>query len=369
MHNYWMLQLKMTMKELKLLRPTIALVFLLALIVLLNIASTFLIPVFIAVLFAFLLFPISRRLEKWRVPRGIAILISILLAILIFGLLIYFFVQQAQSFASDVPKLREQVANKMEVIQSYIEKKTSISEEKQLQVARENFKEQLHASGEYLLTFFTATGTFIAMLALIPIYIFFMTYYRDKFEQFILRVTHPDQHTHLKEVIERIAVMTQSYLRGLLLDIAILSVLNSTGLLLLGIPHAILLGVLASVLNIIPYVGVLIGSMFPVIMALITKDSIWYAVGAAGVCTFVQFIDNNFITPKVVGSSVSLNPLSTLMVLIIGGLIWGVAGMMLFIPFMGMAKVVFDNFEKLQPFGYLIGEEKRISLRIRAESE
>lgn len=353
------------MKEYPLLRPTITIVFILSFIAFLHVTRAFLIPVTVAVLFAFLLFPISRGLEKWRFPRSLAIIISILIAMLVLAGLVFFFVSQVQSFASDLPELREQISIKMEKLQAFVERKTHISEEKQLDLARQNMKSQLQASGQYLMTFFTGAGTFIAMLALIPIYVFFMTYYRDKLEDFLLRITKPEQHAHIKNVIERIARVTQLYLRGLLIDIGILSVLNSTGLLLLGIPHAILLGVLASVLNIIPYVGVLIGSLFPVVMALITKDSIWYAVGAAGVCTFVQFIDNNFITPKVVGSSVSLNPLSTLMVLIIGGLVWGVAGMMLFIPFMGMAKVFFDNFEKLKPLGYLIGEEKRMPMRIR----
>jgi predicted PurR-regulated permease PerM len=348
------------MRDHPLLKPTIILVFILALITLLYIASSFLIPLSIAALLSFLLFPVSRRIERWRVPRSISIIISILFMLCVLGGLVFFFYQQIQSFASDVPALKKQISVKTEQMQDLIERKIHISEEKQTQVARENLKSTMKEGGTYIMTFFTATGTFIAMSALIPIYIFFMTYYRDKFLQFLLRVTHPDHHQHLREVIHRISLVTQSYLRGLLIDIAILSVLNSTGLLLLGIPHAILLGVLASILNIIPYIGVLIGSLFPIVMALITKDSIWYAVGAAGVCTFVQFIDNNFITPKVVGSSVSLNPLSTLMVLIIGGLIWGVAGMMLFIPLIGMTKVVFDNIEYLQPYGYLIGEETRL---------
>lgn len=353
------------MKPFPLLKPTIALIFILSIITLLYIARSFLIPVSVAALLAFLLFPMSRKLESWRVPRGLAIIISILFAMLIIGGLLFFFIQQAQSFAKDLPELKEQITLKLERMQSFIERKTHISEERQIEVAKENMKSTLQTGGAYLMTFLSGTGTFFAMTALIPIYIFFMTYYRDKFENFILRITNPERHAHLREVIARIAKVTQLYLRGLLIDIAILSVLNSTGLLLLGIPHAILLGVLASVLNIIPYIGVLIGSLFPVMMALITKDSIWYAAGAAGVCVFVQFIDNNFITPKVVGSSVSLNPLSTLMVLIMGGLIWGVAGMMLFIPFMGMTKVVFDNFPSLQPYGYLIGDETKMPRRIK----
>lgn len=364
MHNYWVKAGYIVLKYMSshpLLRPAITLIFILALIALVYIARAFLIPFTVAGLLAFLLFPMSRRLENWHVPRGLAIIISILFAMLIIAGLVYFFFRQAQSFASDLPELREQVTVKMEKVQAFIERKTHISEERQIEVAKENMKSTLQEGGAYLMNFFSATGTFFAMIALIPIYIFFLIYYRNKFEQFILRVTPSTHHRHLKQVIKRIAQVTQKYLRGILLDIAILSVLNSTGLLLLGIRHAVLLGVLASVLNIVPYIGVLIGSLFPITMALITKDSIWYAVGAAGVCVFVQFIDNNFITPKVVGSSVSLNPLATLMILIVGGLVWGVAGMMLFIPVLGMMKVVFDNFPALQPYGYLIGEEKEIA--------
>jgi predicted PurR-regulated permease PerM len=133
--------------------------------------------------------------------------------------------------------------------------------------------------------------------------------------------------------------------------------LNSIGFLALGINHAIFLGITAALLNVIPYVGVLIGSIIPVALALITKDSIWIAVGALAVCVVVQFLDNNFITPLVIGAAVSVNPLATTIALILGGMMWGLAGMMLFIPLLGMLKVVFDRVDGLKPLGYLIGEQ------------
>jgi predicted PurR-regulated permease PerM len=141
------------------------------------------------------------------------------------------------------------------------------------------------------------------------------------------------------------------------LDVLILAILNSTGFLLLGIKHAILFGVLAAMLNIIPYIGVMIGSILPILMALLTKDEIGYALGALGVCVFVQFLDNNFITPYVVGSSVSINPLTATIVLVASAIIWGISGMILCLPLAGMFKVIFDNIESLKPYGFLIGEE------------
>jgi predicted PurR-regulated permease PerM len=141
------------------------------------------------------------------------------------------------------------------------------------------------------------------------------------------------------------------------LDVVILSVLNSAGFLILGLKHAILFGVLASVLNIIPYIGVLIGSTLPILMAFLTKDSMSYALGVAGICFFVQFLDNNFITPYVVGSSVSINPLTAIIVLVASALIWGIPGMVLCMPLTGMAKVLCDNIDSLKPYGFLLGEE------------
>ena len=151
--------------------------------------------------------------------------------------------------------------------------------------------------------------------------------------------------------------MTRQYLTGVVTVMAILSVLNSIGLLILGIPHAIFFGVLASVLNIIPYIGVWIGSGLPMIMALITKNSLIYPVGVIVVFVVTQFLDNNFLTPRITGSQVKLNALATIGIIIIGNMVWGVSGMILFIPLLGIAKILFDNVDMLKPFAILIGED------------
>jgi predicted PurR-regulated permease PerM len=122
--------------------------------------------------------------------------------------------------------------------------------------------------------------------------------------------------------------------------------------------YAILLGFAIGFLNVIPYVGVLIGSLLPIIIALVTKDSVMYAVGALGVCLITQFLENNFITPKIVGSSVSVNPLASIAALIGFGLMWGVVGMVLAIPITGMLKIVCDSIpSSLKPYGYILGED------------
>ncbi|MBL0343526.1 MAG: AI-2E family transporter [Bacteroidetes bacterium] len=324
------------------------------------VGKTFLIPVSLGILLTFLLLPISRWLENKGTPKTLAIIMSIILMLLLLFGLIYFFSSQIMSFSEDAPLLKEKLIEKFTVIQHFISEKFNVSEGKQIAWLEEQILNTMQSSGEIFSNIFSATGIFLAAATLIPIYIFFFTYYKHKIVDFMKYISPVDKHDQILHVIRRTSQVSQKYLVGLLIDICILAILNSIGFLILGIKHAILLGVIAGLLNIIPYIGVLIGSVFPIVMALITKDSIWIAFGALCVCVFVQFLDNNFITPKVVGSAVSINPLATMIALLIGGTLWGVAGMMLFIPYLGMLKVIFDNVEQFRPFGFLIGEEQKI---------
>jgi predicted PurR-regulated permease PerM len=315
------------------------------------------IPLSLGILLSFLLMPVSRALEKKRVPRIPAILLSIFLMVLTLSALIFFLSSQFLSFSEEIPMLRDRLNEKFIFIQKYISENYNISEQAQIEWIKEQLAGALSSSGAVFSNLFSATGSFLASVALIPIYIFFFIYYRSKIMGFVKMVTPAEKHEWIEGVMHSTSRVSQKYLTGLLIDIIILSILNSVGFLILGINHAILLGVVAAILNIIPYIGVLIGSIFPIAMALLTHDSVWVAIGALGVCVFVQFLDNNFITPNIVGSAVSINPLATIIALLVGGMIWGVAGMMLFIPFLGMLKVILDNVDSLKPFGYLIGEE------------
>ena len=324
----------------------------------LSVASAIFIPIFIALFFSCLLFPISNWLVSKKFPKWLAILISILAAIIVVAGLLYFFIYQIMSFQDDLPKLASSLQKKLHEMQIFIAKEFNFSQAAQTQWADKKIEEIGNDASTYLMNIFSATGAVLADLALIPIYIFFITYYSDKFERFIAMLLDQKYQDKLLGIISKVSKVSQLYIKGILIDILILSVLNSIGFLILGIEHAILFGTLAAFLNIVPYIGVLVGSLFPILIALITKDTIWYAVGVFGVCTFVQFLDNNFITPKIVGSSVSINPLAATIALIIGANVWGIAGMILFIPLTGMIKVFCDNVSQLKPYGYLLGDEE-----------
>jgi len=310
-----------------------------------------------SLLFSFLVLPFCKKMESWKMPRMLAAGISVVALMAIIIGLVSFISWEMMSFMADFPALKASIDDKIKVINSYVESNYSISRREQTLWVQSKTSDLLNSGASTLLRFFSATGSFIATFVLIPITMFFMLQYREKFKKF-LELMNPARHEHTLEVSRKISRVSQMYIRGLFIDILILTVLNSIGFLLLGLKYAILLALIAAVLNVIPYIGVLIGSLIPVAVALITKDSISYAVGAWGVCAVVQFLDNNFITPKVVGSSVNLNPLTSILALMVGALVWGVIGMVLSIPLAGMFKVVCDNVEQLRPLGYLMGEER-----------
>ena len=342
-------------------RLTVKLLLTALIIAFLILAKNILIPLTIALFFTFLLMPVSRKLEKWHFPKALAILVSIVLAFAVFGALLYFFYAQVLSFVNDWPVLEKTIMGKWDSLQQFITDTFHISPIEQEAWITTKIKENASTGGVLVLGIFSATTSFLASFSLIPIYIFFLTFYKDKFKEFIRLITRDEKSGHTLVVVKKVSQVSQKYLMGIFLDVLILSVLNSVGFLILGLPHAILFGVLTSMLNIIPYIGVLIGSTLPILMAFLTKDAMFYTLAVAGVCFFVQFLDNNFITPYVVGSSVSINPLTAMIVLIASSLIWGVPGMVLSLPLTGMAKVVCDHFDSLKPYGFLLGEEVNFS--------
>lgn len=338
-------------------QATVKLLLLALVIAFLILAENILIPFTIAVFFTFLLMPVSQKLENWHFPKALAIVVSIILALSIFIAMIYFLYAQVISFVNEWPVLEKTLLVKWENFQQFISETFHISRIEQKAWITTKIKENASTGGVLVLGLFSATTSFLASFALIPIYIFFLTFYKDKLKKFVILIAKEDNNDQAIVVVKKVSLVSQRYIMGISLDILILSVINCTGFLVMGLPHAILFGVLASMLNIIPYIGVLIGSILPITMAFLTYDSFSYTLGIAAVCVVTQFIDGNFITPNVVGGSVSINPLAATLALIASSLIWGIPGMILCLPLTGMVKVVCDHVDSLKPYGYLLGEE------------
>lgn len=197
----------------------------------------------------------------------------------------------------------------------------------------------------------------LALIFLMPVYIFMILFYKPLLLEFIAQLFKQEKHETVAEVLMETKTLIQSYLVGLLLETALVATLNSIGLLIIGIDYAILVGIIGALLNLIPYIGGLVAISIPMLLAIATKspiDALWVFIAYI----IVQFIDNNIFVPKIVASKVKMNALVSIVVVLIGGALWGVAGMFLSIPITAIVKVIFDRVESLKPLGFLIGDNQ-----------
>jgi AI-2 transport protein TqsA len=306
-------------------------------------------------LFAFLLLPLARRLERWM-PRWAAALLATM-AMLLAVLGVFFIIGwQLTRFGQELPMLQERLGAKGELLLQWIEERTDLDRREQIAWFNDHLAAIANWGGKAALKLFSGTGSALAAIAPIPVFVFLLLLLKERFRLFFLRLGTTREGAVL-DVMVRISGLSRKYVRGVLTVALIFALLCSAGFALIGLKYALLLGFILAILNMVPYVGALVGSLLPVFVALVTKDGYAPVIAAIAVVLVVQALDNNLITPKVVGSSVSLNPLASLVALVGFGMLWGVAGMLLAIPITGMLKVVCDSVPSLQPWGYLLGEE------------
>jgi predicted PurR-regulated permease PerM len=261
-------------------------------------------------------------------------------------------------FLDDVPAIQKNISDFLEKTQQWISDTFHFTKEQQqqaIQNAKSNGMSNVKTVAGTTLGFVTSS---LATVALIPIYVFLFMYYRNHLIMFTIKVFDKKHSATVANVVSKIRAVVQGYVSGLLIETCCVAVLNSIGLLLIGAPYAILLGVIGAILNLIPYIGGLIAVVLTAIVTLSNTGDIYIALGSLGVYLVVQFIDNNFFVPRIIGSSVQLNALVSILAVLIGGSLCGIGGMFLSLPFVAICKVIFDNVEALQPWGSLLGDEE-----------
>ncbi len=308
------------------------------------------IPFAFAGILSIVVLPLVKRLEK-RTGLTFAVVIILVGSIIVFGFLGWLLVNQMIGLVNDLPNLETKFNNFIDQVNAFLSSQLNLTKAERTQMA----KDLAQSTSSYVGGFLLQTTSTIGTIVQIPIYFFLLLIYQEKFKQFFLSLIPNDNEELVwKKDVENVI---QGYISGLLLVTLIVAALNTIGLLFLGIDHAIFFGVLSGVLTIIPYVGIFIGALFPVLMALITKDSAWYALGVIIVFTIVQFLEGNFITPRITGSKVSINALAAIIALLIGGKILGIAGMILAVPAIGLFKIILSYSTRLKPFVILLGDD------------
>ncbi len=317
-------------------------------------ASDVIAPLIISLLFAILLRPTVKFMtEKLKFPQILAVSITVVFAVLGLISLIGFLVFQLTNFLDDLPTIKSQLEKHYHSLQEIIQNNMGYSYSDQNKYIEET------VSGADLITLSSISSLTNSMmyLILIPIYTFFILIYRSLLLNFILKLAYQKDVVNIQQILINLKTVVRSYIAGLIIQVACISAMTSIGYYIIGLDYYIFLGILTGLLNLIPYIGIIIAGVISSLIALTVSENLSIILWVLGVNVIVQFIDNNFLVPKVVGSKVSINALASMVGVIIGGTIAGIPGMFLAIPVLAMLKVVFEATKGLEPFGYLISDE------------
>ena len=314
-----------------------------------------LMPLAFAALLSMLLAPVVQRFESWKMNRVMSILLTLSIITIAFSAVVTLITVQILEFSDRLPDIADKLKDTSYGSFYLIEGITGISEERQTEYVKDGLKNLFETGGELMSSLADATMGTIIFLGLLPIFIFFMLYYKEMYQTFLEKTFIKSRISHIHSVIKRVQRVTQNYLVGLFTVIGIMAVLNAIGLLIIGLDYAIFFAVFASFLTVLPLVGSILGALPAILYAVLFGDSILLPLLVILVFTSVQLIESSFLTPKIVGSRVSINPFVAIIVLLIGAELWGIAGMILFIPMIGILRVGFAQVKVLAPYGYLLG--------------
>ena len=311
-----------------------------------------LVPLFFALMLSILLNPLVNRFQKWRLHRVLAIALALLIGLIVITGIGYFLSTQIASFSDQLPLLKKKFLQLLQKLQYEVSHRFHLNMSNQdelINKAEEGVRPMVDQTLGTL-------GVLLEMLFLVPLYSFLFLYYKILILDFLYEIFAEENSTEVRMVLTQTKRAIQSYMFGLLLETLIVATLNSIALMILGLEYAILLGILGAILNILPFIGGILAIMLPLLVATITKEGFGAQLGIIIAYIVIRFIDNHFLMPYIVSSKVKINALIATIIVLLGGAVWGIFGMFLAIPFIGVLKIIFDRIPELKPWGKLVGQ-------------
>jgi len=322
-------------------------------------ARPFLVPVCFGGLLAMLFLPASRWLQSKGLPRGVAILLCILFFVSICAGIIWLISWQVTDLTSEASHIEQKIKDMIKEIKGYINKNFGISSSQQDQLLNSQQQAGSSITQGILSVITSGVMSFLIDFILVLVYIFLFMYYRTHIKKFVLQLVPEKQKNNARQIIADIQKVSQQYLTGLGMMIVGLWIMYSIGFSIVELKYALFFAVLCGLLEIIPFVGNLTGNLLAILMVIIQGGSMGMIVGVVITYAIVQFLQTYILEPLVVGAEVNINPLFTIIVLVAGQLVWGIAGMVMAIPLLGIMKIICDHIEPLKPYGFLIGRESK----------
>jgi predicted PurR-regulated permease PerM len=321
------------------------------------IGKSLLVPLFFSFLVAILLHPLVIFFEKRRFPRGLASIISLLIFMLLIGGLFYFFSHQVVRLSRDLPSLQEKILAKWQDVQDWISEKYHITNTQQIAYMNKSASGIMNTTVNSVATTFVGIAETLVLTIFFFIFTFFMLQYRKLLMRFVIELFDETHNNRVQNVISRIRKLINNYVVGLLIEMSVIAILIFTSLMIIGVKYALLISIMAAVLNIIPYLGIYF-CMFLAMVITAATSSTGHVVAVGVVFLVTHFTDANIILPHVVGGKMKMNPFITILVVLIGHLVWGIPGMFLFIPLTAILRLISEEVPGMKPWATLIGEEK-----------
>jgi len=325
-------------------------------------------PLLMAFFFSIMLMPVFRFFRKLKIPEAIAIFLPILLFTIIVVLLVWLFSGQVAALIDDFNEIQRIVSKHFDNLSHWISNSFGFSPAEQIKFIHVQSAKLLNAVGGILQGVVGSLSGAIIFLGLLPIYIYLVMLYRNLFLKFILMWFKTDEHPNVEHNIRQTEKMVKSYLIGLLIQITYIIVLLGGSLMLLGIKNALLIGIIFAFLNLIPYLGALIGNILGVLLTLSSSENLSDILIVLIAITIVQFLDNNILMPRIVGSQVKINPLAAIVGIITAGYMAGLSGMFLALPVLSILKIVFDSSPNYKKWGLLLGDERPLKSPIKTKN-
>lgn len=321
------------------------------------IGEQILIPMVLGLLIAILLMPMCRFMEKrLRFPRGLSSILASLLALAVIGGVIYGLSIQVAKLSNDWPQFQKQFIDLTDDLQSWISKTFGVRRKDQLEYLNETARKSISTGTAIVETAIKSIGYVLMLTGFTFLFTLFFLLYRTHLLKFLVASFSETYHKTVFEIIDNIQFMVKKYLVGLFLQMLIVTILSLIAYTIIGVKYNFMLAILTGILNILPYIGILIALLIGALITFATSgiSSVLFIVIAIVV---IHAIDGNIIMPRVVGSKVKINSLIVIIGLVVGEMLWGIAGMLLTIPVLAILKIIFDRVEGLQSWGFLMGED------------
>ncbi len=317
-----------------------------------------LIPLGYSLLVALVLHPLVSRMERRGTPRWAAIGVGLLVVGALFTALAGILFFQLDTFLANLPQLTGGSSTGFGAFWNWVNQQVAELGE----AHRDDWWGPMVDSvpsrmAPYMGTALSALFGMLFNLFIIPVFAALLLYNRNTYVAALTALVAPEWRPRLPGLLQKVVGNYARFIVGMVQVYLIVGTLNSVGFLLLGVPNAILFGMLTAVATMIPYAGIILSSLLPITMAWTTTGSIWIPVGVITVLAVVQYLEANLIFPKVVGGKLGLNTMASLLIIFAGGLLWGVAGMILFLPLASILKLVSEEIPEWQALRLLLGGE------------